>query len=424
MKTFLTFFFFIPFLLYGQVAWSPPKTVNGLTVNNNDIFVSYTDNNGNHLLINSSGTIRYVLLDKTGGEVLYERTIDNNCEYSDYTIALAAYQNELYIVYQKGTKIKVSKSIDAGNSWSFLTEKEMNSSNCSGIDAVYDDLGLHLVWAVNSQVYYERYRRENPDWEANKHITEGSGGVRPTIVLSENKIHVGCFIEGTYLITRDFNFNINEWESLQFPSYQTPPPPYPDWQVIEYDTHEAVKISYNNGYLHLMTYMRVQANDGFFDYNFLYLFDKQRPVNSNVWETEKLITKYLYRATWGPGELMPMPISINSVEKLHTLAYEYDPDLLIVLEISYYNFSSDNWNGPMKIISASGLYLRYFSLTASKETIFAYWIIFGSNELHYSYALQYPSTPLEIDPISRFLNRQHYFFEYEPEVFLSLKIKP
>ncbi len=425
MRTCIIYLIFIQIFLYGQSVWSPPEIVNGLTVNQNDIFVSYSNNIGIHLLINSSGTIRYVLLNKTGGEVLYEREIDNNCEYSDYTIALAAYQNELYAVYQKGTQIKVSKSIDAGNQWNLLTEKEMNSSNCNGIDVVYDELGLHVVWAVNSQIYYERYRRNDPAWVEIKHITdEGSGdeGIRPTIALSENRIHIGVLSPfnspAPASRTRDFNFNTNEWENSQFAYYETPPLPTtePGWVVTDFYPWIGERVTVHNNYLHNIEYLKVVVEyDPVTIEVFVYLYDKKRPVNGGEWETE-LLTKYVWWLIYlPPYNLMARPIAIDLNGKLHTLIEEFDTEPPYSRILTYYNFLENNWNGPTIILEESEA--MYWDLTGNDGGIFAYWIT-SSNELLYSYAVQNPATPITLSPINKFLSKEHSFFEFTPEILL------
>lgn len=424
MKSFLTFFFIIPIIVFGQNAWTPPIAISGLINSGTDRFLTYSDNNGNHLVINSSGTIRYALLNIMG-EVVLEREIDTGCEY-DYryqTIALTADQTELYIVYQKGTKIKVAKSIDAGNSWSQLTEKEMNSSNCNGIDAVYDELGLHIVWAVNSQVYYERYDRVSLTWVEPKHITDegvGDEGGYPSIALSENRIHIGVNspfnVPAPMSRTRDYNFLNNEWENSQFIPYQTPPPPSPDLVVVEFFNEYAGKVIVDNNYLHIMEYITVHVvtyplpPPGSL---YLYLYDRKRPLDRDEWEDELLLSKFI-----GITNLETPPAIINSNSKLHMMSYEYVPDPYDTY-LNYYSFTGNNWNQPTKIHSL-GEYgvISNFHLSTNNGSLFVYWFDPSLNAFYFSQSAQNPVAPVKKSPVTRYLNKGHYFFEFEPEMLL------
>jgi hypothetical protein len=197
MKNIIITLILFQIALLGQTSWTPQSTVPNYTINSLDKIESYTNSDGNHLVINNSGTVKYILLNTSGG-IIRQRTLDSGCEYSNYTIAITGYQNELYVVYQKGVKIKIAKSTNAGDTWNYSNEQLiMDNSNCNGIDAVYDSRGLHLVWAVQFgnyyETYYERYRRIAPDWEGYKQVTDYDQytvGGRPSVVTTPNKIHV------------------------------------------------------------------------------------------------------------------------------------------------------------------------------------------------------------------------------------------
>lgn len=349
MKTFYIVFFLVPVFLYGQAVWTPPVIIEEITVNALDKIVSYSDANGNHLVINSSGTITYYRLDIEGGLEM-DVVIDNGCEYSNYTVAITAYQDELYIAYQKGIYIKVVKSVNGGDIWSFLTQKEMLNSICNGIDAIYDELGLHVVWAVKRdsddffETYYERYRRENPDWEANKHITdEGYTGGRPTIALSENRIHVNYNIYSGYELghnyylslfypnrarTRDFNFSRNEWETSLLVSISEPTLPYPC--EVELWANSAEKIIVHNGYLHVISFVYVFPYPWTCGLSWLFIYDKRRPINSSIWESEIEISKYC-----GADDDMPAAISIG--QKFNVISTLPNTGLV------HFQYSDNNW---------------------------------------------------------------------------------
>jgi len=62
--------------------------------------------------------------------------------------------------------------------------------------------------------------------------------------------------------------------------------------------------------------------------------------------------------------------------------------------------------------------LHYFSLCGNNETIFTYWKIFNTDELYYSYAEQNAATQITLSPLNKFLDKQHSFFEYSPEILI------
>ncbi len=426
MKTFCLVFFFIPFFLYGQQAvWTPPVIIEDITVNAADKIISYSDADGNHLVINSSGTITYYRLNIEGG---FETSvpIDNGCEYSNYTVAITAYQDELYIIYQKGTKIKVSKSIDAGNSWNFLTEKDMGNNICNGIDAVYDELGLHVVWAVGPdltsssfQTYYERYRRQIPQqWVEFKHITdEGYTGGRPSIALSENRIHLnyniysGYELSGPYYYnlgyinssrTRDFNFTNNEWEPSQSVTISAPTLLFPC--ELDFWSGSAEKIIVYDGYLHVISFVWTFPIPETCTLAELFIYNKRRPVYSNIWDSEVEITKGA-----GGDENIPAIASID--QKLNIVSTTGSHRGMF-----HFQYSNDEWSDGNDIVVFQSSDIRDFCLSAYSQSLFAFWISLN-NELFFSQSSQNPSVPLKVNPL---LNKQHDFFDYEAEILSEI----
>jgi hypothetical protein len=335
MKTFLIVFF-VPVFLYGQAVWTPPVIIEDITVNAADKIISYSDANGNHVVINSSGTITYYRLN-IEGSLETNVAIDNSCEYSNYTVAITAYQDELYIAYQKGIYIKVVKSINGGNSWANLTETNMDNNICNGIDAVYDEKGLHVVWAIKRQsddffeTWYERYKRTEPQqWEARYNITDEAFadiGGRPTIALSENRIHVnyniysGYELNGPYYYnlgyidaarTRDFNFTPNTWESSQLVFISEPSLPFPC--EVDFWSSSAEKIIVHNGYLHFISFVWVFPVLGTCGIPWFFIYDKRRPIDNPNWESETVISQYC-------GADQNMPVVAITGQKLHTMAF-------------------------------------------------------------------------------------------------------
>ncbi|NCS88749.1 MAG: hypothetical protein AUK34_01045 [Ignavibacteria bacterium CG2_30_36_16] len=415
MKTFLLFFFFISLVLYGQIpiVWTPPGIVNNLTVGPGDKIISYSNSYGTHLVINSNGTIRYILLSITG-ELIMEQQIDDECEYSYFiTTAITAYQDELYIIYQKGNYIKVVKSINGGETWNYLTQKNMGSSICNGIDIAYDEKGLHVVWAVKMpntdfephfETYYERYRRIEPAWVDFKKVTDeeiGSGGGQPTIALSDNRIHVNFnllyYMSGSSV--RDFDFISNEWLRTQHVEFNEPPPPVPGIQVTAFGS-ASERIVVLDGYLHVLSYVNVIANEA----GYIYLYDKQKHIDSDTWLPEILLTKWCFSAG--------LPAVISSDQKLHVLVNTSNYSL------DYYEYSEGGYSSYIQVFDWAGLTMvSSYCLSAYSNSLYAYWIGFIdlNTKLYFSNTAQNPFSPVELNQRidnyqSILLNRQNYFF--------------
>lgn len=397
--------FLLPFVLKAQTSWTPQSTVANLTVNSNDKIESYTNSYGNHLAINSNGTIKYVLLNTSGG-IIRERTIDTDCEFSNYTVAITAYQSELYIVYQKGINIKVAKSTNAGNSWSYtIPQLSIENSDCNGIDAVYDDKGLHVVWAVEFdndseryyETYYERYRR-NPlpqTWEGHKQVTDVMYhiGGRPAVTTSPNKVHVSYNRESqpgigfaSISYTRDFNFQTSSWEAPLIVAIQNVPPPYPGGEV---DFHGTVieRITSDDNYLHLILYEVVTLTNFELYY---YLIHKRRLINSTSWETEYILTKYIYE----PSRLVK-PVFTND-QNLNVVGF-INPDNYIYPALAHFYQENNVWYGPKQISDQLFDQITNFCLSSSSNDLYTYWIRYNSNQMFRSQYDQAPLAPTNLD---------------------------
>ena len=56
----------IQFTIVGQVNWNTPSIVSNINVTENDRIESYTNSAGNHIAVNSNGTIKYYLINSSG----------------------------------------------------------------------------------------------------------------------------------------------------------------------------------------------------------------------------------------------------------------------------------------------------------------------------------------------------------------------
>jgi hypothetical protein len=368
----------IQFTIVGQVNWNTPSIVSNLNANGNDRIESYTNSAGNHIAVNSNGTIKYYLINSSGQKIRENLNLDNGCEYSEnnYTVAITGYENDVYIVYQKTNKIKILKSTNAGINWSnSIQERTIASTNCNGVDAVFDDRGLHVVWAVkigdNFETYYERFNRNLLQWEGYKQITDYNAndiGGRPSVTTSENKAHVAFNMntsEETITIsgpakTRDFNFLTSSWEAPQWIEIEPSriPPPYPGAE-IDFTCSNIERITYGGGYLHLINHQLIAVEFTVFHY----LYYKRRAVNSSNWETEILVSQDIVF----PQRLVKPLSTPNGRVNILCLKGEYAEYkhyyLLNNIKFGPYNIS--NWNPD---ISLSG----GFCFSSNSNDLYAY----------------------------------------------------
>ena len=169
-------------------------TISASSLERMDLF---TNKDGNHLLIkNSNGNIIYYNFNSQG-------TVDNNKTETlesngDYP-AITGANNKIYAIYKAGIYIKGKYSTNGGTDWTALSNINISSNACNGIDAVYENgRGVHLVYAMrDNDPYFETYYyRLTPypyhSWTDGKNVTDyGSevGGV-PSVTFSDNRVHV------------------------------------------------------------------------------------------------------------------------------------------------------------------------------------------------------------------------------------------
>jgi len=195
MKKIFLILAFIYSVAFGQ-SWNNPvtTTISASSLEKMDLF---TNKDGNHLLIkNSSGNIIYYNFNSSG-------TVDNNktetLESSGDYPAITGSDNNIYAIYRSGNNIKGKYSINGGTDWTALSNINVGSNACNGIDAVYENnRGVHLVYAMrDNDPYFETYYyRLTPypyhSWTDYKNVTDyGSevGGV-PSVTFSDNRVHV------------------------------------------------------------------------------------------------------------------------------------------------------------------------------------------------------------------------------------------
>jgi hypothetical protein len=157
----------------------------------------FSNKDGNHIIVqNSSSTnsIKYYLLNSSGS-VVRSSTIETS-GYAEFP-NISGDNDKVYLVYKLGNNIKAKYSTNAGVSWNNVQQNISVSSNtCNGVDIVYGDGGVHVVYAMQDnyedyETYYYKLNSSN-SWVDYKNVTDyGSevGGV-PSITVSNNRVHV------------------------------------------------------------------------------------------------------------------------------------------------------------------------------------------------------------------------------------------
>lgn len=193
MKNIILIIALIYSVALGQ-SWNSTvtTTINTSSLERMDLFAN---KDGNHLLIkNSNGNIIYYNINSQG-------TVDNNKTETlesngDYP-AITGSNDKIYAIYKSGNYIKGKYSTNGGTDWTPLSNINVGSNACNGIDAAYQNqIGVHIVYAMrDSDPYFESYYyllNTNNAWVNYKQVTDYEtevGGV-PSVTFSSNRVHV------------------------------------------------------------------------------------------------------------------------------------------------------------------------------------------------------------------------------------------
>lgn len=146
MKNAIILFFIMTAYLFAQ-GWNNTvtTTINEPNLVKMDLF---TNKDGNHIIVqnsNSTNSIKYYLLNSSG-TVVRSSTIETsgNAEFPN----VSGDNDKVYLVYKLGSNLKSSYTTNAGQSWNSVTLKDIGSNTCNGVDIVYADNGVHVVYAM------------------------------------------------------------------------------------------------------------------------------------------------------------------------------------------------------------------------------------------------------------------------------------
>lgn len=172
---------------------------------------------GIHYVFKNSpnGDIRYYLLG-SDGSVIESFTLDQG-----ERPAVAAYHNDVYVVYYKQGLFKGKVRTFDGQNWSAWADIQSFSRTEAPeqIDLVMDQRGVRLVWSEGYQVWYHRYDPDESIWTDLKNVSDhpnSPDGRFPTVALSSDRVHisyVGYWVpmDVSGVISRDYQISTSTW---------------------------------------------------------------------------------------------------------------------------------------------------------------------------------------------------------------------
>ncbi len=312
----------------------------------------FANKDGIHVLLTGSSSVKYVLLNSSGG-VVRQATLESvGGDFPNITGDNSA----VMAVYLKGSTIKAWRSSDAGSTWndggtSGIPDITFSDSYCSGVDALKDDRGLHVAYATRPsssgtwETYYQRYE-SGTSWVGYKNVTDFTpdevGGF-PSITTSQTKVHVSYNttsysdqdLHSGYVKTRDYNFTSQLWEDPQ--------------SVVNYPDFSVQERAYVTGTtLHLLYVTLVESMGEFVPY----LYDTKRSVSGTTWSTPVYIQNYADRARTAS--------STNG--KLH-IVYRSSG-------LQYRNYDGSNWSTSQSLTSDGPIF--HYVCSNSNDLYLAY----------------------------------------------------
>lgn len=195
MRNTIILFFIMTAYLFSQ-GWNNTvtTTINEPNLVKMDLF---TNKDGNHIIVqnsNSTNSIKYYLLN-SAGTVVRSSTIETsgNAEFPN----ISGDNDKVYLVYKLGSYLKAKKTTNAGANWTDINPSlSIGSNTCNGVDIVYSDGGLHVVYAMkdsdpNYETYYYKLNSSN-SWVDYKNVTDFGNevGGLSTITVSDNHVYV------------------------------------------------------------------------------------------------------------------------------------------------------------------------------------------------------------------------------------------
>jgi hypothetical protein len=336
----------------------------------------FTNKDGNHIIVqnsNSTNSVKYYLLNSSGS-VVRNSTIETsgNAEFPN----VSGDNDKVYLVYKLGSNLKVRRSTNAGQTWlSDINNLSIGSNTCNGVDIIYADNGVHVVYAMkdsdpNYETYYYKINSNN-SWVDYKNVTDyGSevGGF-PTVTFSTDKVHVS-YNTGT-ATDPVYNQGSAKTRDKYTSTWQTP------------------QLVFGGGDGNSGSERAFSDNSSLFDFYYKFITDmggwhfdlyaKTRTVGGTSWSSPTLIEYYA-----NPGKL----VSTSKTNDGKTnIFYEAGYPAAIY----HKSFNGANWSSSYSVATISSGYLRSFSHHSISNDLFNIWKESTSSYVKYR---QYDAVPL------------------------------
>ncbi len=363
----------------------------------------FTNSSGHHILIkrHAGDVIVYYKLNSQGEVQGDPITFTNHGFFPTITGSNEIIYALYYYSYYSDRNIRGKYSTDNGDSWDDLpNDLSIGTNECSNIDAVWDNNGVHLVYAAqdsdpNYKTYYYRLNQQF-NWVDGQDVTSHQNalyGGWPSIALSSGRIHVS-FVDQEFYNSLGNVFTRDKSEG----QWQTP-------QAVLSGSNVAddAKLIVSGGYLYMI----------------------HDQWNST---TEKLDLKYKYRSltynTWAGGDIFNGGCAGNGS---FSVCKTYNGYLQLVYYYTTYgdtpppgiyhrSYDGQNWSGTFFLDDS--WYGGQIGLTSVSNDFFVLWRNLDNSYMHYR---QYDAIPLTPQNLSVTSNNNHPYltwdFNNEPDVF-------
>jgi hypothetical protein len=276
--------------------------------------------------------------------------------------------------------IVIKSSTDNGTSWNNLTTFFFGGNYNRGVDAIYDNRGLHVVWSTEEyphppayiqKVYYRLY--SGLQIILDKDITDDPNyleGILPSITVSENKVHIS-FLRRTYFydfvwggissspLIREYNFDQEQWSA-------TIPPPTGVTAALQ--KIQAVGSTVHMIYFNYTIIPSIPGSN--YPYGVSHMY---KSVNGTTWSTPTLFSRY--------SSIHNQNICTTTADgNLHLIIRDEGP-------ANYYKYNGTSWTSPQQVASGLSMSSRW-SLTSVGNDVYC---SFTGSSISYR---QYNAAPL------------------------------
>jgi len=353
-------------IIYSQ-GWNNTVTTS-IEVSNPITMDLFTNKDGNHLIIQngySNYYLKYYLVNSSG-TVVRNSTIETTS--SAMFPNISGNDDEVYIVYKKGSNLEAIKSTNAGISWSDdIDPVSVGNNTCNGVDIVSDARGLHVVYAMqdNGDDYETYYRLiDDDEWGSREDVT-GYGtevGGSPTVTVSSNRVHVG------YNTGNQTDPRMNQGSAKTRDKYNT------SWQtpqlVFSYNSLRETVFARSDSLFDFYTKIEESGDEQYT----ADLYVKKRSVGETTWSSSTLLEETIDVIV----AVSPVLTSDNTIHIVHDDGY-----------VAYKNYDGNVWSTTEYI--SSGIIRNSAKLSSVSNDLYSVW---NDQSNYYIKYRQYDAAPL------------------------------